>query len=160
MSQLTLWKENLCRWLATAEELQETDILPEFSPRLKPVPVRRPRIAVGFESLTAGEEAWEEYREDTGQTDARPVEAVLRLELLVPTSAGGSSCHTLWEALCHRLLFSHGEYQVEKLWCKPISFDKEAGGYRLTAWAQVELVLTQPSEVTRYSQVEVRRERI
>ncbi len=149
MSQLTKLKEDLIAYLAQCSGLEEVTLTSEFPARVKPNPLGRPIIGVGFESLAVEKSGFSDYLGtlEGDSVGGQKIAVTLRLDIVVPLGRDGGGCHSLFESLCQALLVTDNPFGVTQITCKEISFDKEAGGFALTALAQLSTLLT-----TRYTQ--------
>lgn len=65
----------------------------------------------------------------------------VRFDLYAPLAAGGDGCHSLYEALCDRLLLRKNAFGFLRLTCGEVGFDKGASANRLTALGTLRTAL-------------------
>jgi len=139
----------MVRYLSGCSGLEGTSVTSEYKARYKPVPLTRPLVAVGFESLSVERGGFSDYMGtvEGDSVSGRQVAITLRLDIAVPKNQGGSGCHAVFESLCQGLLVTPNSFGVTGMRCREVTYDKEAGGFVLTATASMTALLT-----TRYSE--------
>lgn len=89
-------------------------------------------------------------------TLGRELELTVRIEIL--HRQDGAACHRVFGELCEALLLTNGRPWIKELSCGPLSFDREAGAFRLVCKACLRAVLTQEEEGHRLEKIIVKKE--
>ena len=103
------------------------------------LPPDRPVVWLGVEKLTAPGGPFAPWLGADGGAVGRELELVARVEIL--DRLDGDACHRLFGQLCQALLLEERRPWVRELSCGPLTFDREAGAFRLVCKGTLRGVL-------------------
>jgi len=148
------------RQYALTGALQNVALVTEFSPRTRDIPLKKPVVAVGVESVALQEGGFGGYfGEASGGAAAlygQSAVVTLYFDIHCPLAFGGVSCLSIYEAFCDALLLEGGTFGLSRMWCGPTAYDKDSGGNRLRARAALRGAVTRQDRSLRVREFEVR----
>lgn len=149
-------------------ELAPAVVTTQYPYQQRKLPPDRPVVWLGVEKITAPGSPFAPYLgegpgpagagENAGTTGAmgRELELVVRAEIL--DRQDGDACHRVFGELCEALLLTAGRPWVKELSCGSLTFDREAGAFRLVCKGSLRAVLTQEEEGRRLEKIIVKKE--
>jgi len=152
-------------------ELAPAVVTTQYPYQQRKLPPDRPVVWLGVEKITASGSPFAPYLGEgpgpagagenaqianTASAMGRELELVVRVEIL--DRQDGDACHRVFGELCEALLLAAGRPWVKELSCGSLSFDREAGAFRLVCKAGLRAVLTQEEEGRRLEKIIVKKE--
>lgn len=149
-------------------ELAPTAVTTQYPYQQRRLPPEKPVVWLGIERIAAAGSPFAPYLgEGPGPAGAgenagdggkigRELELTVRVEIL--HRQDGAACHQVFGRLCEALLLTEDRPWVRELSCGPLSFDREAGAFRLICKTSLRAVLTQEEEGRRLEKIIVKKE--
>lgn len=150
MSDLKTLKEKIVTYLCHTISDMDIVFTYEFPEKMKPVPLNKCRVSVGFDSLCAITNGLDDFiGEDISSSHyGKQVDIVARFEIAVPERFSGTRCHIIFEQITQALMITPNDLGVTKMWCDNIDFNKNIGGFTLTCRSNLStLIYTQHTEL-------------
>lgn len=161
MSDMKALKQSIVTYLS--QSIIDSDILftHEFPDKMKPVPLSKCRVSVGFDSLSATTGGLDDFLGDTADTTlyGKQVDIVARFDIVVPERLGGTRCHTIFEQMTGALMITRNDFGVTKMWCDDIAFDKNLGGFVLTCRSNLSALIYNQQPELIFDSFEVKQKR-
>ena len=137
MSAVSTLPENIVDWLNAQTELEDITFMTEFPPTKKAIPLKKPIVAVGLDSVRITDSFTEN---DQGVLERNEYcrLANMRISLLihVPFSMGGEKCHDIFTDVTDALTFA-SDLNIVQSGCGNISSDRNTDALVLEAWIDV-----------------------
>lgn len=149
-------------------ELAPAVVTTQYPYQQRRLPPDRPIVWLGVEKIAAPGSPFAPYLGETpgpggtgdyagqGGTVGRELEVTARAEIL--DRQDGDACHRVFGELCEALLLAEGRPWVKELNCGPLSFDREAGAFRLVCKISLRAVLTREEEGRKLEKIIVKKE--
>lgn len=141
MAQVT---SDLIRVLSTALASDGIRVAAEYPDKARPSPLSRQVVAVGIQDAEVLPCALADFAgldEDGGGVFARSLELTAALSVCCPTGDEAAGCQAVFSKLCDALLFGGLAYEVKRVWCGKVAYDRELGALVLPCYARLWLAV-------------------
>ncbi len=116
----------------------------EYPNGYRPNPLGQTTLAVGIDKIaTAERQSAYLGSQPEGELYGKAFDITLRFDIYRPDTA--TLCHEAFAALCEALFLESCPLPFAEMWCEPLVYDKQGGGFHLTARASL------PAYVARHS---------
>lgn len=159
MSDLKTVKQQLTDYLSDCFSVEGVTVVGEFPFSRKPSPLSRCRISVGFDAMEIEENLLDGYlgQEEDQILSGRCAALTLRFDIACPVPLGGSRCQEVFESLLEFLLLADNQFGVGQLSCGAVSYDKNIGGFLLTAHGRMTTLIRSGESAVSIDTIDLRR---
>ncbi|WP_312643382.1 hypothetical protein [Hydrogenoanaerobacterium sp.] len=136
----------LVNLLRTAFAGEQAAIALQFSSAPHPVPLTKTMLAVGLQDAELLPCALSDFAgldEDGNSLYGRMLEITAAIQILCPPGKEAAECQRVFGKICNSLLFVQQEYEVTRVWCGKVQFEKELGALVLPCYAKLHLTVCQ-----------------
>ena len=137
MSSVSALPGDIVRWLSSQSELSDVTFLTEYPAIKKAVPLRKVIVAIGLQSVTLTDQ----FRDDGNgvlerQEYCRSAAMQIRLDVHVPFSRGGHTCHEVFSNVIDALNFA-SNLHIEESGCGSVTEDRDTDALVLQGYLKI-----------------------
>ncbi|MBC8547200.1 hypothetical protein H8711_09695 [Clostridiaceae bacterium NSJ-31] len=134
---------DLIRVLSSALAGDGIRVAAEYPDKARPSPLSRQVVAVGIQDAEVLPCALADFAglDEDGGVFARSLELTAALSVCCPTGDEAAGCQAVFSKLCDTLLFGGLAYEVKRVWCGKVTYDRELGALVLPCYARLRLAV-------------------
>lgn len=137
MSLTSALPGEIVRWLSAQEQLSDITFLTEFPAIKKAIPLKKVIVAIGLQSLTLTDKFVENAQGVLERQEyCRTAVMQISLNVHVPFSRGGHTCHEVFSNVADALTFA-SDLEIEESACGSIVSDRDTDALVLTGTIRI-----------------------
>lgn len=132
----------------------------QFSSAPRPVPLTQTRLAVGLQDAQVLPCALSDFAgldENSNSICCRTMEITAAIKIYCPPKKETAECQRIFGMICDNLLFTKSKYDVMRIWCGHVQFEKDLGALVLPCYAKLRLTVNHHSQEQSISDFKIRR---
>lgn len=123
---------------------EPTRAMAQYPAQVRQSPLKKPVIAVGLQDVATLPSSLADFAgmdSNGNHVYGRTLEATVAMTICCPPDDTAAECLHLLELVAGGLLLGQQEYEVLRVWCGKVSFDKELGALTLPCFAKTHLTV-------------------